>query len=293
MTTPTALLIAGLGTRDEAAAEAFRDFVRELGRSHPDVAVDGGFVELSRPPLGEAVDRLVERGAERVTVVPLALVPTPRVTDRLPAALRHEEERHPGLSCVLGGPLGAHPSLLAALERRLDEALGTGARTPEDRAGTTVLLVGQGSTDPEANAEVHRAARLLWEGRGYAGVEPAFVSSAAPDVPWGLDRCHRLGARRIVVLPYVLFAGVLTERMRRQAEGWASAHPDTEVLCADALGPAEELAGVVMERHRESAASVDEADSPRGLVPACSPTQASPGGSAGDGSAGDGDGAVH
>ena len=74
----------------------------------------------------------------------------------------------------------------------------------------TVLLVGYGSTDPAANAEVHRAARLLWEGRGYAGVETAFVSMAAPDVPSGLDRCVRLGGRpvcrRCLVLYPVAFA---------------------------------------------------------------------------------------
>lgn len=62
MTTPPALLIAGHGTRDDAGAEAFRDFVRELGRRHPDLPVAGGFIELSPPPLGEAVAELVERG---------------------------------------------------------------------------------------------------------------------------------------------------------------------------------------------------------------------------------------
>ncbi|GDY73109.1 hypothetical protein SAV31267_025940 [Streptomyces avermitilis] len=50
MTTPApALLIAGHGTRDEAGAEAFRDFVRELGRRHPELPVAGGFIELSPP----------------------------------------------------------------------------------------------------------------------------------------------------------------------------------------------------------------------------------------------------
>ena len=81
------------------------------------------------------------------------------------------------------------------LERRLDEALGGGGAHAEDRADVTVLLVGRGSTDPDANAEVHKAARLLWEGRGYAGVETAFVSLAAPDVPSGLDRCVEARAR--------------------------------------------------------------------------------------------------
>lgn len=252
MTTPPALLIAGHGTRDDAGADAFRDFVRELARRNPELPVAGGFIELSPPPLGDAVTDLVERGVKRFAAVPLMLVSAGHAKGDIPAALTREKERHPGISYTYGRPLGPHPSLLKVLDRRLDEALGGSARTPEDRADVTVLLVGRGSTDPDANAEVHKAARLLWEGRGYAGVETAFVSLAAPDVPSGLDRCVRLGAKRIVVLPYFLFTGILPDRVRRQTDGWAAAHPDTEVLSANVIGPEEELLDLVMERYREA-----------------------------------------
>ncbi|EGG43950.1 MULTISPECIES: sirohydrochlorin chelatase [Streptomyces] len=248
--TPPALLIAGHGTRDEAGAEAFRSFVRELGRRHPELPVAGGFIELSPPPLGEAVAELVERGVRRFAAVPLMLVSAGHAKGDIPAALAREKERHPGISYTYGRPLGPHPSLLRVLERRLGQALeGTGW----DPAEVTVLLVGRGSTDPDANAEVHRAARLLWEGRGYAGVEPAFVSLAAPDVPSGLDRCARLGARRIVVLPYFLFTGILPDRVREQTRAWAEAHPEAEVRSADVIGPEPELLDLVWERYEEAA----------------------------------------
>ncbi|MEU6386894.1 sirohydrochlorin chelatase [Streptomyces bauhiniae] len=248
-TQPPALLVAGHGTRDEAGAEAFRDFVQELGRRHPELPVAGGFIELSPPPLGEAVTELVERGVRRFAAVPLMLVSAGHAKGDIPAALAREKERHPGLTYTYGRPLGPHPALLRVLERRLDQAL---AGTP--REDVTVLLVGRGSTDPDANAEVCKAARLLWEGRGYAGVETAFVSLAAPDVPSGLDRVARLGARRVVVLPYFLFTGILPERVRRQTEEWAAAHPDVEVRSADVIGPEPELLDLVMERYAEAVA---------------------------------------
>ncbi|MFE0437837.1 sirohydrochlorin chelatase [Streptomyces nigra] len=245
---PPALLIAGHGTRDEAGAEAFRAFVRELGDRHPELPVAGGFIELSPPPLGDAVTGLVERGVRRFAAVPLMLVSAGHAKGDIPAALAREKERHPGITYTYGRPLGPHPSLLRVLERRLDEALGTA----DGREDVTVLLVGRGSTDPDANAEVHKVARLLWEGRGYAGVETAFVSLAAPDVPGGLDRCARLGARRIVVLPYFLFTGILPDRVRRQTEEWAAAHPDVEVRSADVIGPEPELLDLVWERYEEA-----------------------------------------
>ncbi|MFE1439754.1 sirohydrochlorin chelatase [Streptomyces sp. NPDC058739] len=247
MTTPPALLIAGHGTRDEAGAEAFRAFVRELGRRHPELPVAGGFIELSPPPLGEAVTELVERGVQRFAAVPLMLVSAGHAKGDIPAALAREKERHPGISYTYGRPLGPHPSLLNVLERRLAEVLGDW-----DRAEVTVLLVGRGSTDPDANAEVHKAARLLWEGRGFAGVETAFVSLAAPDVPSGLERCVRLGARRIVVLPYFLFTGILPDRVREQTSAWAAGHPEAEVRSAEVIGPEPELLDLVMERYREA-----------------------------------------
>ncbi|AOP46501.1 sirohydrochlorin chelatase [Streptomyces lydicus] len=273
MTTPPALLIAGYGTRDEDGAEALRALVRGLDARHPEVPVAGGFFGTpgtqAAPdgpgaplPLGDAVGELVARGASHVVAVPLLLAPTGPVAQPLAAALERAVRRHPGLGHTCGAELGPHPRLLDAMERRLDEALGEGARTPLDRARTTVLLVGRGASDPYANAEVARAARLLWEGRGFAGVETAFVSQAAPDVPAGLDRCRTLAAAapaaggpgRVVVAPYFLFAGGLFERLCMQAEGWAAAHPDIEVYGAHTLGAGPEVAEVVMERYHEAVA---------------------------------------
>ncbi|MFF7390137.1 sirohydrochlorin chelatase [Streptomyces scabiei] len=252
-TPPPALLIAGHGTRDDSGAEAFRVLLRELGRRHPGLPVGGGFAEPFRPPLDEAVSGLVEHGVRRFVVVPLSWETAGRADADVETALDRVRERHPEVSYGRGRPPGPHPALLNLLERRVEEALGSSAaRTPGDRAEVTVLLVGHGATDPEANAEVHRAARLLWEGRGYAGVETAFVSSAAPDVPSGLDRCVRLGARRIVVLPYFPLDGGPADRVRQQTEGWAAARPETEVRSADVVGPEPELLDLLVERYREA-----------------------------------------
>jgi len=244
---PPALLLVGHGTRDAAGAAAFRDFVAQLDAAEPGLPVGGGFIELSPPPLADTVAALVDAGVRRFAAVPLVLVSAGHAKGDIPAALAREEQRHPGTSYAYGRPLGPHPKLLQVLERRLDEALA-GA----DRAGTTVLLVGRGSTDPDANAEVFKAARLLWEGRGIGGVETAFVSLAQPSVPAGLDRCRALGARRIVVLPYFLFPGVLPDRVRDQAREWAAEQDGTDVRCADVIGPEPELAELVMERYRET-----------------------------------------
>lgn len=259
MTPPPALLVVGHGIRDEAGADAFRSFVRVLGERHPGLPVGGGLTGADSASLTEAVADLVDgHRARRIAVIPLALGRADRADREIRAELDREEERHTDTSYAYwSGPLGPHPALLDVLERRLDQALGDGNRSPADRAATTVLLVGRGSSDPEANAELYRIARLLWEGGGFAGVEAAFVNGTAPDVPSGLDRCRKLGAGtkekagRIVVLPYFLFDGVLPGRARQQAEGWSEANAEADVRFADVIGPADELVDLVMRRYGE------------------------------------------
>lgn len=238
----TPLLLVGHGTRDEAGAAEFGRFVERL-RTRVPVDVAGGFIELSAPPLTDAVAGLYAAGHRHVAAVPLVLVAAGHAKGDMPAALNRERERHPGLTYSYGRPLGPHPTLLTLLEERLDAVLA-----PAERAGTAVLLVGRGSTDPDANAEVCKAARLLWEGRGLAMVETAFVSLARPSVPEGLERCRRLGATRVVVLPYFLFPGVLPDRVVAEAKTYAGA----EVRCAEVIGDCDGLAGLVAERYEEA-----------------------------------------
>jgi sirohydrochlorin cobaltochelatase len=247
--TPPALLVVGHGTKDDTGAEEFRQFVARVGArlAERGIAAGGGFIELSAPPLADAVAGLVAEGHRAFAAVPLMLVAAGHAKGDIPAALAREKERHPGIAISYGRPLGPHPALLGVLTERLDAVLD-----PADRATTTVVLVGRGSTDPDANAEIAKVARLLYEGRGLAGVEPSFVSLADPGVPAALERCRRLGAARIVVLPYFLFAGVLPDRIVAQAGAWAAAHREVPVRVAGLIGDCDQLADVVLERYAEA-----------------------------------------
>jgi sirohydrochlorin cobaltochelatase len=245
-----ALLVAGHGTRDPAGVAAFTALTRRVaadaGPDGPDVA--GGFIELSAPAVRDAVAGLVSRGHKSMVAVPLMLSAAGHSKGDVPAALVREAARHPGLSWRYGRPLGPHPVLLQLLAERI-AAAGGGMTLP-----AAVLIVGRGSTDPDGNADVCKAARLLWEGRDYEFTETAFVSLARPGVAEGLERCRRLGARRIVVARYFLFPGVLPDRVTMQAAEYANAHPGLEIRCTDVLGDCAEIAALVAERYREALA---------------------------------------
>ncbi len=243
-----ALLVVGHGTKSDAGCRQFQELVGAVAERLGQVDVAGGFLELSPPPIQDAVAALAAAGHTVVDVVPLVLVAAGHSKGDIPAALARERLRHPGLSFRYGRPLGPHPLLLEALADALAAAV-----PPQEWPRTAVVLVGRGATDPDANAEVAKTARLLQEGRGIGTVETAFISLAEPSVPAGLERARRLGYRRIVVLPYFLFAGVLPDRIVAQSTGWAADRPEMEVHVAGLIGPGERLAALVVERWREIA----------------------------------------
>jgi sirohydrochlorin cobaltochelatase len=241
------LLLAAHGTTDQAGVDAFAALGERVGQlaAADGTRVAGGFIELSAPALREAVTGLAASSPGPIVAVPLMLSAAGHAKGDIPAALARERTRHPGASFTYARPLGPHPALIDLLAARI-AAAGTGQ--------PAVLLVGRGSTDPDANADVVKTARLLWEGRDYPLAETAFVSLARPDVAEGLERCRLLGARRIVVARYFLFPGVLPDRVAEQAAAYAAAHPELDIACTDVLGDCDEIAALVWERYHEALA---------------------------------------
>ena len=251
-----ALLLAAHGTSDQAGVDAFAALAGRVGQlaAADGIRVAGGFIELSAPALREAVADLAAAspgppaagGKTSMVAVPLMLSAAGHAKGDIPAALARERSRHQGLTWIYGRPLGPHPALIDLLDKRV-AAVG-GSTSP------AVLVVGRGSTDPDANADVVKTARLLWEGRDYPLAETAFVSLARPDVAEGLERCRLLGARQIVVARYFLFPGVLPDRVAEQATAYAAAHPELDIRYTDVLGDCDEIAALVYERYHEALA---------------------------------------
>jgi sirohydrochlorin cobaltochelatase len=211
------------------------------------LTVEGGFIELSRPPVSECVDRLAESGVRNVAAVPLMLLAAGHAKDDIPATLVREKMGHPEMSFSYGRALGIRPELLELMEERISTVV-----LEEEKGETAVLIVGRGSSDPDANSDLCKIARLYYEGRSYPVVESAYVSMTPPDVTSGLDRCLKLGAKRVVIFSYFLFTGVLEERIRGQSRAFAEANPGVEVRYAGYFGPDPRLADLVVERYTEA-----------------------------------------
>jgi sirohydrochlorin cobaltochelatase len=170
-----------------------------------------------------------------VAALPALLFFAGHTQDDMPGQIELARRQHSRLRIDFAGPLGGDERLLRVLEDRLAPA-----EVDEDGA---VLLVGRGSLYSAANADLFRTARLLWDRNRYGWVEASFVSLAPPDVSAGIERCARLGARRVVVIPFFLNTGVLVKRIGQQAT-----HAGLPVQIAPHLGLHPLITDILLDR---------------------------------------------
>jgi sirohydrochlorin cobaltochelatase len=200
----------------------------------PQYAVESGFLEFARPILRDGLDRLRASGIDHVLAVPGMLFAAGHVKNDVPSVLNAYAAEH-GLRIDFGRDLGIDPKLLAAARDRIAQALAeTAARVPREE--TLLAVIGRGTSDPDANGNVAKVARMLWEGMGFGWAEVGYSGVAEPRVDVVLERASRLGFRRIVVFPYFLFTGVLVRRIYRQTDAVAARHPGIEFVKAGYLG---------------------------------------------------------
>jgi sirohydrochlorin cobaltochelatase len=245
--TETAVLLCGHGSRDPEAIEEFEIAAAALrGRLAPqDFAT--GYLEFAQPTIQQGLADLMARGARRILAVPGMLFAASHVKNDLPWEMNSFMAANPGIEVRLGRDLAIDPKLLAAAAERI------GAAVPEDRQDSVLVVVGRGTNDPDANSNIAKITRMLWEGMGFGWAETAYSGVAHPRVDAALDRAARLGSRRIVVFPYFLFTGILVKRIYAQTDDAAVRFPAIEFIKAPYLRDHPRVIDAFVERVAEFA----------------------------------------
>jgi sirohydrochlorin ferrochelatase len=208
----------------------------ERGLSVPDLRV--AYLGHAAPSVPQVMRTFGPDG--RVTVLPLLLTAAYHSKTDLPRVLARVGT---GVRVTYGQPLGPHPLLLRALERRLVEADPVAL---EARGHTGVVLAAAGSSDPEANATIARLA-AQWQARaGWFAVRPAYASAVGCTPEQAVTELRRAGARRVLVASYLLAPGVFADRIRDASLTAGAA------ATSAALGASPELADVVVDRYQEA-----------------------------------------
>ena len=242
------LLMIGHGTRDDDGRQCFLDFVaayQALDNSRPVVPC---FLELTGPTIGEGIDRCVEQGYTDFSVLPVLLFAARHNKFDITNELDRAKAKYPQLTFHYGRHFGITPGILELWRDRL----AAKDDSPIDRKDTVLLFVGRGSSDPDANGDVYKLARILWEGSGYLTVETCFIGITHPRLEEGFRRARLYQPKRIIVLPYFLFTGLLVKKIFEIAAQQQEQYPDIAMTCLPEMGLHPQLFSVMREREIET-----------------------------------------
>jgi sirohydrochlorin cobaltochelatase len=239
------VLVLGHGSRDTAANTELEALVDAYRALHPELVVAHGYVELAEPAFAVALQDLARR-CNHVVVLPLFLFAAGHVKNDLPLALHRARRDFPNVRFTAASSLGVHPILVELAFERVRTMLAAVTRT------TALIVVGRGSSDPDANGDFCKVVRLLAEGRDFGWVIPSFIGITRPSFEEACELVARSRPERIVVVPYFLFSGRLITKLATQIAAFRDRYPWMPVELAAHLGSDERLFALIDERVQQA-----------------------------------------
>jgi len=247
------LLMIGHGTRDTDGRQALLDFASSYQALDTSRPVLPCFLELTGPTIAEGVDQCVEKGYTDISVLPILLFAARHNKFDVTNELDRARARHPHLKFHYGRHFGITPGIVELWRSRLAE-LDKPEYNQEQiqRQDTVLLFVGRGSSDPDANGDVYKLARIMWEGSGYSTVETCFIGITHPRLEDGFRRARLYEPKRIIVLPYFLFTGALVKKIFTISQEQQEQYPQISITCLPEMGLHPQLFSVLREREIET-----------------------------------------
>ena len=247
------LLMIGHGTKDAQGRQALLDFAsayQALDQSRPVLPC---FLELTGPTIEEGVDDCINNGYTELSVLPILLFAARHNKFDVTNELDRARTKHPQLKFHYGRHFGITPGIIELWQQRLAQ-LDTPENNPQgiSRADTVLLFIGRGSSDPDANSDVYKLARIIWEGSGYSTVETCFIGITHPRLEEGFRRARLYQPKRIIVLPYFLFTGALVKKIFNITAQQQEAYPDISISCLPEMGLHPQLFSVLRSREIET-----------------------------------------
>jgi len=249
----TGVMICGHGSRSQSAVDEFATLADKLPAYLPDDwMTDYGYLEFANPVIRDGLDRLRAAGCARILAVPGMLFAAMHAKNDIPTVLNTYGAKH-GMTVQYGRELGVDPKMIAAAASRIQDAVdqANAAHGALPLTETCLVVIGRGASDPDANGNVSKIARMLQEGMGFGWCEVGYSGVTFPLVEPCLQHVARLPYRRVIVFPYFLFSGILIDRIYGFTDQVAAEHSDIQFIKARYLGDHPKVLETFAERIME------------------------------------------
>lgn len=242
-----AVLLIGHGSRDERAQREFLRVAEHVSKLVPRFRTAHAFLEIADPTIPAAIDTLAAEGHRNLVVVPVFLFSARHVPEDIPRLVSLAAARH-GMDVSFARHLADHPRLLEHSAASVRQAVRCAPWSDPGGPPDTVVLVGRGSTVGAARQETDGYANGLHQSLGCRCIETCYVELCDPRLEHTLERMSVLRRRRVAVIPHLLFAGQLVDRVQQVFAGFADASKDLDWVLCGHIGADASLAEALCER---------------------------------------------
>jgi sirohydrochlorin cobaltochelatase len=232
-----AYLLVSHGSRDPRPQVAINQLVDRLqlhletiapGKSP--VLVSAAQLELAAKPLHLQIDdfarQCVEIGVNQITILPLFLIPGVHVTEDIPAEVILATEKVGDLVRLIVTPFLGEDSSFADL-------FGANRSSLPSQS----IILAHGSRKTGGNAIVEQLANRLDLTVAYWSVAPSLADTVA--------KLIATGATEIGILPYFLFAGGITDAIKKLVAELRAQYPQVQLRLGEPVGNSPELVGTI------------------------------------------------
>ena len=251
MTEATAIMIFGYSSSEDSVLEEFFKLAKYIRERLPKYDVESGFLGYTNPVISVGLEKLIERGAKKIICVPGMLFVAKHENKDLQSEINNFTSLYPGIEFICTRELAIDPKLLIATRDRIEECESS-APSSIDRKETLLMVVGHGTNDADANSNIHKVTRMLWEGMGFGWAEASYASGTYPLGDDGIRHAMKLGYKRVIIFPYFLFTDTSVSRIYVWADEAQVANPDVEVLNAPHLNDHMQLLDCFVDRIEEA-----------------------------------------
>lgn len=200
-----AIVLVGHGSRRKAANEQFEKLAESIAAKLPQFRIHWGYIEIAKPHISDVLMDLGKSSFD-IVIVPVMLFNAGHVKNDLALILDDIRSQYPGIKISLSSALGQTHHLVNFYFNHL--------KSYEVHPDDDLLLgVGRGASDVEANSEFVSQVRKIAESSGLIWSLPCFIGITTPVFDQALAKAISLRMKRIFILPYFLYPGVLVERI--------------------------------------------------------------------------------
>ncbi|WP_455661640.1 sirohydrochlorin chelatase [Pradoshia sp.] len=235
-----AILYVGHGTRSKKGADEAKQFLERVISAVKCEIQEISFLELTEPFIAEGFTRCVDRGATSICVVPVFLLSAGHIKKDIPEALEPLLLSYPDIPVEMTDPFGVREDLLDAMVELIKDA------APEVSRDDSVLIVGRGSSDPATLRDFARIVAGVKERMAFEQVESCYLAAASPTFQEGIEHICKRASGRVIVVPYLLFEGLLLAEVRREVRKRAGNGED--LILTSPLGKHEAVIHIIKNR---------------------------------------------